>query len=109
MRPWVVLGSQDRVIGPASCVAVVQLAASVWLRMVATVVVADQEAPPLVEVKASSEVSLALSTGTMTVPFGCTTGWPPMPVALLAVRCGVPQVAPPSVEVDMYSRLPSPL
>ena len=37
--------------------------------------------------------------GTTTVPFGCTTGWPPMPVERLAVFTAALQVRPPSVEV----------
>src|SRR5437660_8315152 len=44
--------------------------ASVCDRIEATVVVLLQLLPPLVELNASTEVSLALSMGTMTVPLG---------------------------------------
>ena len=39
------------------------------------------------------------SYGTMTLPFGWTTGWPPTP--LPPGVFGGPQVRPPSVEVLM--------
>ena len=39
------------------------------------------------------------SYGTTTVPFGCTTGWPPMP--LVPGVFFAPQVSPPSVDVLM--------
>ena len=42
------------------------------------------------------------SYGTTTVPFGCTTGWPPIP--LPPANFGAPQVRPPSVEVLIVSR-----
>src|SRR5215467_9783928 len=48
-----------------------------WIR--AIVVTSVQLAPPLVERNAPTAVSLALSIGTMTVPLGWTSGWPPMP------------------------------
>ena len=59
----------------------------VWNVIDVTVTVLLQLAPPLLEVKARSAVSLVLSMGTITVPLGCTSGCPPMPVALLAVCC----------------------
>ena len=52
--------------------------------------------------------SKALAAGTITVPLGCTTGWPPRPVARLAVATGVLQVRPPSVEVLIRIRSPAP-
>src|SRR5436305_4430585 len=64
----------------------------------ATVTGAFQVAPPSAERHAMTDDSSALSPGTITVPLGCTTGWPPMPVALVAVERGRPQVRPPSVD-----------
>lgn len=75
--------------------------ATVWCEIAVTVVVADQVAPPFVDRNACSAVSLALSIGTTTVPFGWTSGWPPMPVALFAVARRVLHVSPPSVETLM--------
>jgi hypothetical protein len=43
------------------------------------VVTSVHEAPPSVERNAPTAVSLALSMGTITVPFGWTSGWPPRP------------------------------
>src|SRR4051794_10132060 len=83
-----------------------RLPATVWWRMVAIVVTALQVAPPLVEVNAPMAVSLALATGTITVPSGRTTGWPPITPALLVV--GVDQLNPPSVDVLICRRLPFP-
>ena len=51
-----------------------------------------QEAPPLVEVKASI-LPLRLSNGTTTVPFGWTTGCPPRPLSFPAVEIGTLQVS----------------
>ena len=65
-----------------------------------------QVAPPLVELNAPIAVSLALSIGTITVPLGRTTGWPPITPLLLV--CGRSQVRPPSLEVLICSRLPAP-
>ena len=73
----------------------------------AIVVTALQLAPPLVELNAPIAVSLALAVGTITVPLGRTTGWPPMTPVLLVF--GAPQVRPPSVDVLISSRLPAPL
>src|SRR3954451_23214737 len=62
-----------------------RLPATAWWRMVAIVVTALQVAPPLVESNAPTAVSFALAIGTITVPSGRTTGWPPItPVLLLA-------------------------
>src|SRR2546423_1233238 len=67
-----------------------------------------QVAPPLVERKAMIFVWLQLLAGTITVPPGLTTGWPPSPLARLAVFFARPQVKPPLVEVETLSRLPCP-
>src|SRR5205085_3749015 len=83
-----------------------RLPATVWWRTVAIVVIALQLAPPLVELNAPMAVSLALAMGTITVPSGRTTGWPPM-TPLLFVRAG-PHVMPPSLEVLICNRLPAP-
>ena len=86
-----------------------RLPAGVWSVTVAMVVVELQVAPPLVEFQTMIAVSLALEDGTITLPLGCTTGWPPRPVALLPVFLAAPQVRPPSEEVDILSRSPSAL
>src|SRR5438132_449854 len=70
---------------------------------------AVQVNPPFVELNASTVVSNALFIGTTTRPFGCTSGCPPIPVALLAVGVEGPQVSPPSVDVFISMRLPAPL
>src|SRR5436305_1822845 len=57
----------------------------------------DHEAPPLVDRNAPS-LPFRLSNGTTTVPFGCTSGWPPRPLSLPSVWTGVRHVLPPSVE-----------
>src|SRR4051794_32503482 len=83
-----------------------RLPATVWWRIVAMVVTALQLAPPLVELNAPMAVSLALAIGTITVPFGRTTGWPPItPVLFVA---GADQCWPPSVEKLISSRFPAP-
>src|SRR3954470_7807551 len=83
-----------------------RLPATAWCRTVAIVVTALQLTPPLVELNAPMAVSFALAIGTMTVPSGRTTGWPPItPVLFVA---GVDHVAPPSVEVLISRRLPAP-
>src|SRR3954471_15882268 len=69
-----------------------------WKRMCDTVTALFQDAPPLSEEKLEI-VPLRLSNGTITVPLGCTTGWPPRPLSLPAVLIGVPHVSPPSVDV----------
>src|SRR3954464_4630981 len=75
-------------------------------RIVAIVVTALQLAPPLVELNAPMAVSFALAIGTITVPSGRTTGWPPItPVLLVA---GADQCRPPSTDVLIFSRLPAP-
>src|SRR5512132_2060815 len=83
-----------------------RLPATLWWLTVAIVVTALQDTPPLVELKAPTAVSLALAIGTITVPFGWTTGCPPItPVLLVA---GADQVKPPSVDRFICSRLPLP-
>src|SRR6266487_530229 len=80
--------------------------ATVWERIRAIVVTSDQLAPPLVERNAPTAVSLALSIGTITLPFGSITGWPPRPAWRLGVVILAPQVSPPSVDVLIWIRLP---
>src|SRR4051794_12151538 len=83
-----------------------RLPATVWWRIVATVVTALQLAPPLVELNAPIAVSFALAIGTMTVPSGRTTGWPPItPVLLVA---GADHVCPPLEDLLISRRLPAP-
>src|SRR4051794_19887311 len=81
---------------------------TVWALTDAMVTGELQLPPPLVERKARIDVSVALAIGTTTVPLGCTTGWPPIPVALPDVLRAAPQVSPPSVDVDILIRLPLP-
>src|SRR4051812_29826954 len=77
--------------------------AAEWIAAIVTA--RDQEAPPSVE-RNDASLPFRLSNGTITVPFGCTSGWPPRPLSLPAVASGVLQVRPPSVDVLMYSRSP---
>src|SRR5579885_3170563 len=56
--------------------------ASAWNWILETVIGALQLAPPSEEL---NEAITLVSIGTMTVPFGCTSGCPPMPTAMLAV------------------------
>src|SRR6202034_4513890 len=67
-----------------------------WLSMLAICWLWPQLVPPLVELKTSMPPP---SNGTITVPFGCTTGSPPSPPAWSAE--GIPglQVRPPSWDV----------
>ena len=62
----------------------------------AIVVGADQLTPPLVDENADSP---KVSIGTTTLPFGCTSGCPPIPVARFEVVVAAPQVRPPSLDV----------
>ena len=64
--------------------------------------------PPSVDRKALIVVSSAPDSGTITVPFGRTTGWPPSPLAFPAVFAAAPQFSPPSVDVLILIRLLSP-
>src|SRR3954454_471797 len=82
--------------------------AAVWEGAVATAWAADHAAPPSLDLKARIAVSSSLAMGTITVPLGWTTGWPPMPTSPPAVCCGVPHVAPPSDDVLIRMRFASP-
>src|SRR5437879_5094763 len=64
-----------------------------------------QVLPPSVDLKDRIAVSKQSSIGTMTVPLGCTRGWPPMTQALSGVVNAGPHVLPPSVEVLICTRL----
>src|SRR5258706_7343898 len=70
------------------------------------VVTFDQLPPPSVDRNAPTAVSEAVGTGTITVPVGCTTGWPPSPAALPFGLLAAPQVGPPSFEVLILIRSP---
>src|SRR4051794_36250247 len=63
-----------------------------------------QLVPPFVALNELSAPPL-FEYGTMTFPFGWTTGWPPSPDEQLAEITG-PQVTPPSVDVTMLMSLP---
>src|SRR5256714_13884202 len=62
--------------------------------------------PPFVDLVNPSAVSDALSSGTTTLPFGWTIGWPPRTPTFGGVE-SVP-LRPPSVEKAIFSRLPWP-
>src|SRR6266516_4798875 len=66
-------------------------------RVLLTATPLAHDAPPSVDRNASI-LLLRLSNGTMTVPLGWTSGWPPRPLSFPAVGIGVLQVWPPSVE-----------
>src|SRR3954447_15312163 len=83
-----------------------RLPATLWCRIVAIVVTALQLAPPLAELNAPMAVSFAFAVGTMTVPLGRTTGWPPITPLLLVA--GADQCWPPSMDVLICRRLPAP-
>ena len=70
--------------------------ASAWNCTFEIITGAVQLNPPFLELKADMAL---VSMGTTTVPFGCTSGWPPIPVAKFAVGVATPHVSPPSVEV----------
>src|SRR5207244_5322991 len=75
----------------------------------ATLWVGPQLAPPFVETKAEMRKLKRVKPliGTITVPFGCTRGCPPMPNALLVVVCAAPQFTPPLLEVLIWIRSPN--
>src|SRR5450755_565936 len=79
-----------------------------WYRVSETITDLFQLAPPFVDMNdlTKYEVSEKPSKGTITVPFGWTTGWPPSPRTLSAVACRALQVSPPSVDVLICSRSP---
>src|SRR3954469_16748233 len=83
-----------------------KLPPTVWWRIVAIVVTALQLTPPLVELNAPMAVSFALAVGTITVPSGRTTGWPPMTPLLLVA--GADHVTPPSPDQLIRRALPAP-
>src|SRR3954470_1194877 len=83
-----------------------RLPATPWWRTVAIVVTALQLAPPLVELNAPMAVSFALAVGTITVPSGRTTGWPPITPLLLVA--GADHVWPPLVDRLIWRRFPAP-
>src|SRR5579864_2186196 len=70
--------------------------ASAWNCTFEMVTAAVQVTPPSVELKADIAF---VSSGTTTVPLGCTSGWPPIPCTRSAVGFGTPHVNPPSLEV----------
>ena len=79
--------------------------ATVWWLMVDTSTVDRQLAPPSME--RNERIWLFSDRyGTITVPLGRTTGWPPRPVALFPVARAGPQVRPPLLEV--FIRIASP-
>src|SRR5271156_1809548 len=69
--------------------------ASKWLSMLAIASLLPQLAPPFVELNTSMPPP---SKGTITVPFGCTTGSPPSPPAWSDEAKPFPQVCPPSLD-----------
>src|SRR4029453_17739664 len=74
--------------------------ATTWRRIGVTCTIADQLAPPSTEPNTSREFWLQPPViGTITVPLGCTTGWPPVALAVLAGVSTGPHVSPPSLEV----------
>src|SRR3954464_6348396 len=75
-------------------------------RIVAIVVTALQLAPPLVELNAPMAVSFAFAVGTITVPLGRTTGWPPITPLSLVVAAD--HVWPPLLDRLIRSALPAP-
>src|SRR5712691_772792 len=76
-----------------------------WKLMVAIVTALVRVAPPSVDPKAAILARPSIdSNGTTTLPFGCTTGWPPSPWACRGVEIGTLHVAPPSLDVLRSSR-----
>jgi|SRR6516162_3598174 len=63
-----------------------------------------QVEPPSVEVKAIIRSPLSSEAGIITVPFDCTTGTPPIPVALSPVVAAGLQFSPPSADVLTHIR-----
>src|SRR5439155_17281093 len=78
--------------------------ASVWCCTAETRTVDRQLAPPSME--RNDRIWPPLWIGTITVPLGRTTGWPPSPDRLSPVARAGPQVAPPSAEVCIRMALP---
>src|ERR1700735_1836405 len=69
--------------------------ASKWLSMLAIRWLLPQLLPPFVELKTSMPPP---SKGTITVPFGCTSGSPPKPPAWSDEARPLLQVCPPSLD-----------
>src|SRR2546430_17288507 len=80
---------------------------TVWNAMFAMVTACDQLAPPSVERNAAS-LPVVVSNGTITVPFGRTTGCPPRPWGLPCGETGWLHVTPRGPQGLMYSRALSP-
>src|SRR3954465_280947 len=78
---------------------------SPWLGALAIETARVQVPPPLVDMNADMPPSKS-AKGTMTLPFGCTTGLPPIPKSPPCVPCGALHVRPPSMEVLMNSTSP---
>src|SRR5439155_11157367 len=89
-------GSGPLRIPPGSTFAVIDVIVTAWPKLT----------PPFVEIVNPRAVSDALSSGTTTFPFGCTTGWPPI-TPVFGVDESV-QFRPPSVEKAIFSWLPWP-
>ena len=80
-----------------------------WWTIEETRTVARQLAPPSIERNERIAVAFAFAIGTITCPFGWTTGWPPTPPAWSPVVSPGAQLSPPSSEVLILIRLPLPL
>jgi hypothetical protein len=81
--------------------------ATPWKRIASIVTALVHDWPPSVE-RNDWIFPFSASKGTITVPFGWTTGCPPRPLSWPAVSIGTLHVRPPSVEVLISSRSPSP-
>src|SRR5215208_3784214 len=73
--------------------------------MVATSTVARQLTPPSMD-RNERICPEELWKGTITVPLGRTTGWPPRPLAASPVFSAAPQLSPPLVERRIFMRVP---
>src|SRR5215813_6527745 len=72
--------------------------ASAWLMYSPTFTAAFHVLPPSIEMKACTN-PLKARIGTITRPFGFTSGNPPIPKSLPLVATAALQVTPPSVDV----------
>ena len=68
--------------------------------------VARQLAPPSIDRNERICAAFVARYGTITVPLGRTTGWPPRPVAPLLGASGAPQVRPPLVDTSTPPTIP---
>src|SRR5262249_36308387 len=57
-----------------------------------------QREPPSLEKKAAMPAGAKVKNGTMALPFGCPTGWPPTPSTRSALASGALQLRPPSLD-----------